>query len=94
MNKKFCRSRSECGKNENCLGTLFGLKSGYCSSNTGKCRFNSNCPKYYQCVDNDGGLTKGKCLLAISKNPMSKSMAGLSSSLLDPASTFQQVQVL
>ena len=38
-NKKFCRFRSECGKNENCLGTFFGLKSGHCSSNTGKVSF-------------------------------------------------------
>jgi len=87
--KKFCRFSSECGKNENCLGTFFGLKKGNCSSNKGKCRFNKNCPKYYQCVDNYNGLTTGKCLLAISKNPMSKSMAGVSSSLVDPASKFR-----
>ena len=93
MNKKFCRFSSECGKNENCLGTFFGLKKGNCSSKTGKCRFNSSCPKYYQCVNNDGGLAEGKCLLAISKNnPLSKSIAGMSTALLDPASTFRNSQ--
>lgn len=60
--KKTCRKTANCGNNETCLGSMFGLKAGKCVSNKLRCRRKSQCPKNYLCLGNSMGLTEGTCI--------------------------------
>ena len=77
MEQKKCRRRSNCGADETCIGSYFGLKRGTCVSTKLRCRKTKDCPKNYDCLGSDIGLKEGTCIQSLALDPLSKAMTSV-----------------